>query len=67
MIHTVRIDDTTVAGKRFMQDYSNVRKGISFEKPFQEVIIPDEYMNSDDFWAAVEKDTNDFCLKNGIL
>ncbi|MDR0370660.1 MAG: hypothetical protein LBH80_02220 [Prevotellaceae bacterium] len=28
MIHTVKIDDTTAAGKRFMRDFRRVRKGI---------------------------------------
>jgi hypothetical protein len=31
MIPTVKIDDTTAAGKRFMHDFRQVREGIEFE------------------------------------
>jgi hypothetical protein len=67
MIHTVHIDDTTAAGRRFMRDFKGVRKGIVFENPAESGKAPEGYMTSDDFWAVVKEDTKTFCEKNGIL
>jgi hypothetical protein len=67
MIHTVKIDDTTVAGKRFMRDFRRVRKGIEFENPAVSGDIPEGYMTGEEFWPIVEKDTKQFCKKHGIL
>ena len=67
MIHTVKIDDTTAAGKRFMRDFRRVRKGIEFENPAVTCKAPEGYMTGEEFWTVVEKDTKQFCKENGIL
>jgi hypothetical protein len=67
MIHTVKIDDTTVAGKRFMRDFRRVRKGIEFENPALTGEVPEGYMTGDEFWAIVKEDTKQFCKEHGIL
>jgi hypothetical protein len=67
MIHTVHIDDTSIAGKRFMRDFNRVKKGLVFDNPAVSGNVPEGYLTSDDFWTIVQKDTKAFCEKNGIL
>jgi hypothetical protein len=67
MIHTVHIDDTAVAGKRFMKEFSRVRKGIEFENPAVTGVVPEGYMSSDDFWKVMHDDVRNFCKENGIV
>jgi hypothetical protein len=67
MVHTVRIDDATTAGKRFMKEFSHTHKGIEFENPAVTGIVPDGYMTSNEFWKVVREDTKKFCSEHGIL
>jgi hypothetical protein len=67
MIHTVHIDDTTVAGKRFMKEFSRVRKGIEFENPAVTGIVPEGYMTSEQFRKVLHDDVRNFCKENGIV
>ena len=48
MIHTVYIDDTTIAGEHFMNENRRQRKGIKFANPAITGIIPEGYMTGED-------------------
>jgi hypothetical protein len=66
MVHTVHIDDTTVAGKRFMKEFSRVRKGIKFENPAVVGIVPEGYMTLEEFRIAAKKDIRKYYAENGL-
>ena len=47
MIHPVYIDDTTVAGERFMNENQSRRNGIKLVDPAVTGVIPDGYMTGE--------------------
>jgi hypothetical protein len=67
MIHTVKIDDTTAAGKRFMRDFHKVRKGIEFENPAVTGKVPEGYMTGDEFVRSVKEDIINYSKSHGLL
>jgi hypothetical protein len=67
MIHTVKIDDTTAAGKRFMRDFCKVRKGIEFENPAVTGKVPEGYMTGDKFVRSVKEDIINYSKSHGLL
>jgi hypothetical protein len=66
MIHSVHLDDTSVAGKRFMKEFSCVRKDIEFENPAVTGVVPEGYMTSEQFRKVMHDDVRNFCKKNHI-
>jgi hypothetical protein len=66
MVHTVRIDDTTVAGKRFMKEFSRVRKGIEFENPALTGVVPEGYMTLEEFRISAKEDIRKYYRENGL-
>ena len=67
MIHIVKIDDTTTAGKRFMRDFFRVRKGIEFENPAVTGNVPEGYMTGEEFVRSVKEDIINYSKKHGLL
>ena len=67
MIHTVYIDDTTVAGKRFMDENKRRRKGIEFANPAVTGIIPDGYMTGEEFEKRVKAELTELYKKHGLI
>jgi len=67
MIHTVKIDDTTLNGKKILTDLRRYRKGIEFENPAVTGIIPDGYMTSEEFRRIVKENLNKKFAENGNL
>ncbi|MDR1610384.1 MAG: hypothetical protein LBS08_02615 [Candidatus Symbiothrix sp.] len=67
MIHTVYIDDATTAGKRFLRDFSRVRKGIIFENPAVTGKIPEGYMTRSEFVEGVMFELEKKLINNGCL
>jgi hypothetical protein len=67
MVYTVYIDDTTVAGKKFMREYRNVRNGIEFQNPAVTGIIPEGYMTGDEFERQVILGLEKRLKENGHL
>jgi len=67
MIHTVKIDDTTLNGKKILTDLRRYRKGIEFENPAVTGITPDGYMTSEEFRRIVKENLNKKFAENGNL
>jgi len=67
MIHTVYIDDTTSAGKRFMNENQRQHKGIEFANPAITGIIPDGYMTGDEFERRVKDELKRLYKEHGLL
>jgi hypothetical protein len=67
MIHTVKIDDTTIAGKRFMRDFRHVRKGIEFENPAVRGNAPEGYMTGEEFVRSVKEDIIKYSKSHDLL
>jgi hypothetical protein len=67
MIHTVKIDDTTAAGKRFMHDFRRVRKGIAFENHAVTGDMPEGYMTGEEFVRSVKEDIINYSKSHGLL
>ena len=67
MIHSVLIDDTTIAGKKFMSEFSRKRKGIEFQNPAVTGILPDGYVTGDEFVKNVISGLEKKLKDNGYL
>jgi hypothetical protein len=67
MIHTVKIDDTTAAGKRFMRDFRKSCKGIEFENPAVIGETPEGYMTGEEFVRSVKEDIINYSKSHGLL
>ena len=70
MIHTVRIDDTTPAGKKILGELHRIRKGVEFDNPAISGILPEGYVPIDEFFNTIEQritkhyEDNDLLLTN---
>jgi hypothetical protein len=67
MIHTVKINDTTATGKRFMRDSHKVRKGIEFKNPVVTGKVPEGYMTGEEFVRSVKEDIISYSKSHGLL
>ena len=67
MIHTVYLDDTTTAGKRFVKELRRYKKGVRFENHAVTEIPPEGYMTSEEFKKAAREDLDSICKKYGLL
>ena len=63
MIHTVYLDDTTIAGKKFVKELRRHKEGIRFENS----AIPEGYMTSEEFRKVTREDLDNICRKYGLL
>jgi len=70
MIHTIKIDDTTIYGKNLLKSIEPQSKktnsGISIENPNQVDCVPEGYMTIEEFRKVAMEDTLKFCRDNGI-
>jgi hypothetical protein len=55
MIHTVRIDDTTSAGKKIPGELHRIRNGVEFDNPAISGILPEGYVPIDEFFDTIEQ------------
>jgi len=67
MVHTVYIDDTTIAGKRFINENRRKRKGIEFADPAVTGVIPDGYMTGEECKRKVIDGLKKRLQENGYL
>ncbi|MDR0872632.1 MAG: hypothetical protein LBN27_04075 [Prevotellaceae bacterium] len=66
MVHTVYVDDATMAGKKFFRDFSRVRRGVGFLNPATSGIVPAGYSTVNTFFEEERRKTKQFCVENGI-
>ena len=67
MIHTVKIDDSTVNGKKMIKELSKYKKGIEFDNPAVSGVIPEGYMTGDEFARRVKESVTKFYKENGLI
>ncbi len=67
MIHTVYLDDSTTAGKRFIKELRRYKKGVRFENPGATGVPPEGYMTSEEFRKVAREDLDNICRKHGLL
>ena len=70
MIHTVKIDDSTLAGKQILQSIrlhtKKANHGIFIENTLQSGSAPEGYLTIEEFRNIALEDTKKFCQENGI-
>ena len=64
MIHTVKIDESTMNGKKLMREVRRYKKGVSIENSF---VIPEGYMTSEEFRRQVKEGIKSRLQANGYL
>jgi len=67
MIHTVRIDDTTQAGKKIPGELHRNRKGVEFDNPAISGILPEGYVPIDEFFDTIEQRITKHYEENDLL
>lgn len=67
MIHTVKIDDSTVNCKKMLKELSKYKKGIEFDNPAVSRVIPEGYMTGDEFAKRVKESVTKFYKENGLI
>jgi len=67
MIHTIKIDDKTPAGKRLIKELHKHHKIVEFENPAETGVVPEGYLTGDEFENQVKENIISYCKKNGIL
>jgi len=67
MIHTIKIDDKTPAGKRLIKELHKHHKIVEFENPAETGVVPEGYLTGDEFENQVKENIISYCKENGIL
>jgi len=67
MIHTVKIDDSTINGKRLLNELKRYKKEVEFEDPTFVAEAPEGYMTAEKFRKESRKDIDNLCKKHGLL
>ena len=62
---TVYIDDTTTAGKRFINENQRSKKGVEFTNTAVADNIPNGYMSGEDFEKRVKAELMELCRSAG--
>ena len=64
MIHTVKIDESTMNGKKLMREVRRYKKGVTIENSF---VIPEGYMTGEEFRKKVKEGLKNRLKANGYL
>lgn len=64
MIHTVKIDDSTINGKKLMKEVRRYKKGVIIENSFD---IPEGYVTADEFAKQVKEELRQKLEQNGYF
>lgn len=64
MIHTVKIDESTINGKKLMKEVRRYKKGVTIENSF---VIPEGYMTGEEFEKRVIEGLQKRLKENGYL
>ena len=67
MIHTIKIDDKTPAGKRLIKELHKHHKIVEFENPAETGVVPEGYLTGDEFENQVKENIITYCKENGLL
>ena len=67
MIHTIKIDDKTPAGKRLIKELHKHHKIVEFVNPAETGVVPEGYLTGDEFENQVKENIISYCKENGIL
>lgn len=67
MIHSIKIEDKTVSGKKILEVARKSRKGVEIEKTVMSRVIPERYVTSDIFWDNIKKGVIKKLEDNGYL
>lgn len=67
MIHTIKIDDKTVSGKKILEAARKSRKGVEIENPAVSGVVPEGYMTGDEFRVRVKEGLKKRLADNGYL
>ena len=67
MVHTIYVDDTIVAGKRFGNVNRRQHKDIEFTKPAITGVIPDGYMTGEVFEGRVKAELTELYKNHGLI
>jgi hypothetical protein len=67
MIHTVYLDDATVNGRKLLKELRRYKKGIRFDNPVTNGVVPEGYMTGEKFRKRAVMKVNKFCDEHGIL
>ena len=67
MIHTIKIDDKTPAGKRLIKELHKHHKIVEFENPAETGVVPEGNMTSDEFFTGIQEELRKRSQGNGLL
>jgi len=64
MIHTVKIDESTMNGKKLMREVRRYKKGVTIENSF---VIPEGYVTGEEFSRRVIERLEKTYREHGLL
>jgi hypothetical protein len=66
MIHTVHLDDTTINGRKLLRELRRYKKGIKFENPITNDVVPEGYLTLEEFRREAKASLTKILNKHGI-
>jgi hypothetical protein len=66
MIHTVYLDDATINGRKLLKELRRYKKGIRFDNPATNGVVPEGYMTSEEFRREAKTSLTKILNEHGI-